>query len=165
MKRREDPNQFLIDWTARVGEARSQKGPPSGSAQSTAHSPTVDNRLPACKRKRTGPARLPVPDPLPGAVRKGNFGIDPDTDEPVRPRPAEVRAITEQLAERMIDLLHQLSAIQHRHDADVFRQKDLLDGEYKCKLAMYAEDFGDEASARLDSFARHQAGKDRGSSR
>jgi hypothetical protein len=104
---------------------------------------------------------LPVPEPLPDAIKKGNFGIDPDTDDPVQPRPAEVRAITEQFCERMIELLHQLGAIQHRRDAVGYRQKDHLGGEYQSNLTMYAEDFGDAASTRLDSYARYQADKDR----
>jgi hypothetical protein len=64
-------------------------------------------------------------------MKKGQFGVDPGTDENVRPRPMEVRAITEQVAERMIELLHRLTGIAHlRTDAGI-RQKDLLDGEYK----------------------------------
>jgi hypothetical protein len=38
---------------------------------------------------------MPVRQPLPVAVEKGNFGYDPDTDDPIKPRPREVRAITE----------------------------------------------------------------------
>src|SRR5438552_1996778 len=76
------------------------------------------------KRHRTA-ARLPVPIPLPEAIEQGHFGKDPDTDEPINPRPAEVRPITENRAERMIDLLDQLSVIR----ASDYRQKDLLEGE------------------------------------
>jgi hypothetical protein len=144
MKRRHDPNQTLMNWTERV----SPKAP-------------EDSLFPEVKpkRKRTGPARLPVPQPLQEAVEKGNFGYDPDTDDPIKPGPREVRAITENHAERMIELLDRLKTIRDR-TPEAFRQRDLLDGEYKSKLAMYAEDFGEEAAARLDSYVRHQADKD-----
>jgi hypothetical protein len=106
------------------------------------------------RHRHNTPARFPVP--LPDAVEKGVFGFDPDTDDPITPGPREVRAITEQHAERMIDLLHQLAGVSPKD----FRRKDLLDGEYKSKLAMYAEDFGEVAANRLDAYVRAHAEKD-----
>ena len=149
----------MIDWTARVAGAtkvdRSPQGKPTQCQQLV---PGVDTRQ---TKRRRNPAVMPVPIPLDAAIEKGNFGYDPETDKPVHPQSAEVRAITENHAERMIELLAQLRSVR----ASDYRKKDLLNGEYRSKLAMYAEDFGDEAAARLDAYVRHQAeGMKKGSS-
>jgi len=149
MKRRDDPNQILIDWTARIGDASKRK--PEDAAPSEQPSPTK-------RRRHKTPARFPVPDPLPAAVEKGVFGYD-DNEDPIKPGPREVRAITEHHAERMIELLHEL-ARSHPRTPEGYRQKDLLDGEYKSKLAMYAEDFGEVAANQLDAYVRAQAERD-----
>src|SRR5581483_7079026 len=53
------------------------------------------------RRPRSIPARLPVPKPLPEAVAAKRFGEE--DGKPVRPGPNEVRAITEQHAEKLIE--------------------------------------------------------------
>jgi hypothetical protein len=58
----------------------------------------------------------------------------------------------------MIELLERLEGCRDRTPHG-FRQRDLTDVEYKSKLAMYAEDFRDDAAARLDSYCRHQLRK------
>jgi hypothetical protein len=59
----------------------------------------------------------------------------------------------------MIELLDRLAVI-HGSTPEAFRQRDQLDGEYKSKLLMYAQDFGEVAANRLDAYVRSQAGKD-----
>jgi hypothetical protein len=44
--------------------------------------------------------------------------------------------------------------------ARVYREKDLVEGQFKSALAMYAEDFGQEAPNQLEAYAGHQARKD-----
>ena len=83
-------------------------------------------------------ARLPVPRPLPSAVAAGRFGQE-DDGRPVRPGPNEVRAITEQHAEKLIDILGSRDDANFRHG-----------------LARYAEDFGQEAADQLEAYARRQ---------
>lgn len=73
------------------------------AAEQLAETPTPDSPT-SSESHRKPPARLPVPKPLPSAVGKGNFGED--ERGPVRPEADEVRAITEQYAERLIDLLN-----------------------------------------------------------
>jgi hypothetical protein len=87
-------------------------------------------------RHRRLSAMLPVPKPLHTAVKLGRFGTEED-GQPVRPKPDEVRAITDNYAEKLIDLLDQ--------------RQDIGPG-----LAKYAEDFGPEAAGQLERYARRQ---------
>ena len=110
---------------------------------------------------RRNPAVLPVPKPLPSAIGRGHFGED--EHGPIRPTAAEVRAITEDHAERLIDLLEGLAEVegflrnsQCSDRARLYHEKDRLLGAYQGAIAMYAEDFGEHAANRLDAFARHQ---------
>jgi len=89
-------------------------------------------------RRRRIVARLPVPRPLPSAVTAGHFGREED-GRPVRPGPNEVRAITEQHADKLIDLLGSRDEVNFRHG-----------------LARYAEDFGQEAADQLEAYTRRQ---------
>ena len=92
---------------------------------------------------------LPVPKPLASAVKSGQFGQD--VNGPVRPGPAEVRSITEQHANKLIDMLHEIQSGGP--------DREWLQNEYHAGIAQYAEDFGNEAAARLDAHARHEARK------
>jgi hypothetical protein len=94
-------------------------------------------------------ARLPVPKPLPAAVAAGHFGQDGDA--PIRPRSDEVYAITEQHAEKLIDLLDSV-AVQ-RPGAE----QDRLLQEFDSAVKAYAEDFGEPAARQLDAYVRRQA--------
>jgi hypothetical protein len=80
---------------------------------------------------------LPVPRPLPAAIAAGHFGLE--DGKPVNPKPAEVRAITEDHAERIINWIHG-------------RQEELV----KEALDKYAESFGQAASERLAAHTRRQ---------
>ena len=75
---------------------------------------------------------------VPSAVAAGHFGQEED-GRAVRPGPHEVRAITEQHAEKLIDLL------SNRDEAN-----------FQNGLAKYAEDFGQRAADQLEAYARRQ---------
>lgn len=94
-------------------------------------------------------ARLPVPRPLSDAVRAARFGRD-ESDQPIRPSPDEVRAITENHAQKLIDLL-----LATPHSAPPGR--DFMSEEYRAQLAAYAEDFGEKATRQLEAYVQRQA--------
>jgi hypothetical protein len=113
---------------------------------------------------RRSPAVLPVPKPLPSAIGRGHFGED--EHGPIRPTPAEVRAITENHAERLINLLEGLARVQGflansqcSDRARLYHEKDRLQSGYQSAIALYAEDFGEHAALRLDAYARAQLGR------
>ena len=101
-------------------------------------------------------ARLPVPKPLPSAVASGHFGQEEDGRN-VRPGPHEVRAITEQYAEKLIKLVESIG--QAKRDGAVAEQ-DWLKEQLSAALAAYAEDFGDHAAQQLGAYVHRQAGLD-----
>ncbi len=102
-------------------------------------------------------ARLPVPHPLPSAVAAGRFGQEED-GKPVRPGAHEVREITEQHADKLIDLLDSLASAP----AD---GKDALRAQFAVGIAAYAEDFGQHAADQLQAYVRRQADLDPSSRR
>jgi hypothetical protein len=92
----------------------------------------ANRRFPASP---TCPARLPVPRPMAAAVGRGHFGKD--EHGPIRPTLDEVRAITEQHAEKLIDLLcgqNEVDAIlrdiQCSDRARLYHEKDKLLSAY-----------------------------------
>src|SRR5882724_3277408 len=116
-------------------------------------------------RARRSPVVLPVPKPLPTAIGRGHFGED--ENGPIRPTAQEVRAITENHTERLIGFLDGLQEVnallnnsQCSDRARLFHEKDRLLSGYQGALAMYAEDFGQNAANRLDAWARHQQRKE-----
>lgn len=129
-----------------VAEVQRQSKP---SERSALFAPEV---MPRTKRPRSTPARLPVPRPLPEAVAAKRFGQEED-GKPVRPGPNEVRAITEQHAEKLIEMLDAL-----RSAAAV--QKPSLLESFQTGIQSYAEDFGPVAAERLESYVRRQASLD-----
>lgn len=120
-----------------------QSGSPAPVGMPTAIEPTLvapvsDKTRPGRERRRII-ARLPVPHPLTAAVAAGHFGQDDDGTN-VRPGPSEVRAITEQHAEHLIELLH---------GGD--------ESQFQNGIAMYAEDFGQRPAEQLEAYTRRQA--------
>lgn len=83
-------------------------------------------------RASRGSSRLPVPRPLLSSVTAGAFGRD-ESGKPVRPSADEVRAITDQQAERMIEM---------------------DDAELQAAVTKYAEDFGSKAAGQLERYVR-----------
>lgn len=155
--------QLLIDWTAKSSAPPSTQGEaPVPLKQATLPGlPEPERRKPA----RKPPAVLPVPKPLPSAIGKGNFGED--ERGPVRPTAAEVRAITEHHAEKLIDLLGRLQDTDRQlarggggDRTSLIQQKDRVLSAYQSGIALYAEDFGEHAAQRLDAYVRHQVGKE-----
>jgi hypothetical protein len=94
-------------------------------------------------------ARLPVPKPLPHAVATGNFGQD-ENGKPVRPGAHEVRVITEQHADKLIDLLDSLAGAPTNAKED-------LKTKLTAGITAYADDFGQEAAERLEAYVRREA--------
>jgi hypothetical protein len=96
-------------------------------------------------------ARLPVPRPLAHAIAAGNFGQD--EQGPVNPSADEVREITENHAEMLIDLLdEQRQAERSGREADRAR----LSIEVQAAFMKYAEDFGVRAAEQLLAYCRRQ---------
>lgn len=129
--------------------------------------PVVEDAAPppARVRARNSPVVLPVPKPLPQAIGRGHFGED--ENGPIRPTAQEVRAITENHTERLIGFLDGLQEVnahlnntQCSDRARLYHEKDRLLSAYQGALAMYAEDFGQNAANRLDAWARHQQRKE-----
>ena len=98
--------------------------------------------------------RLPVPRPLSSAIAAGRFGVD-ENGNPVRPDAQEVRAITEQHADKLVDLLDTLRGAS----ADT---KDALLVQFMAGITAYAEDFGQPAADQFEAYTRRQAGLDPG---
>jgi len=107
-------------------------------------------------------SRLPVPKPLPEAVKRGHFGID-EQQRPIHPDADEVRAITENHAEKIVDLMGGLREIetwlsnsQCSDRARLYREREDVLGKVQLAIAKYAEDFGPEAGERLEAYARRE---------
>jgi len=97
-------------------------------------------------------ARLPVPRPLAHAVAAGHFGRD--EHGPVNPSADEVRDITLNHAEDVIDLLADLTEAQRRVDKE--SSQGFWSEPIKAALEKYAEDFGDHAAQQLLAYCRRQ---------
>ena len=109
--------------------------------------------------RRRGPrlnitARFPVPRPLPASVAAGRFGYD-EEHRPIRPAPDEVRAITENQVDKLIDLLDAL-AEPGKVPGSRERHREAFDA----LIAAYARDFGDKAARQLEAYVRRQASLD-----
>jgi hypothetical protein len=97
-------------------------------------------------------ARLPVLRPLAHAVAAGHFGQD--ERGPVNPSADEVREITLNHAEEVIDLLADLTEAQRRGDKE--SSQGFWSEPIEAALEKYAEDFGDHAAQQLLAYCRRQ---------
>ena len=97
-------------------------------------------------------ARLPVPRPLADAIAAGRFGHD--EQGPVNPSADEVREITLNHAEELIDLLDDVREAQRRG----LNETGCTSRWHLVELAVqkYAEDFGDHAGQQLLAYCRRQ---------
>jgi hypothetical protein len=113
----------IVAWHAGIEVRSNQAAPPE--------------EQPAVRRKprRSVPSsRLPVPRPLESAVSAGLFGED-ENGKPIRPKADEVRGITEQHAERMMEM---------------------TDAELSAAVTKYAEDFGPKPASQLERYVRRR---------
>ncbi|QOV92095.1 hypothetical protein [Humisphaera borealis] len=124
------------------------KDEPSASSATT---PVESESRTSGRRSKRPCARLPVPKPLPAAIGAGHFGYEFD-GRPVRPSLDEVREITLAQAQKLIGLLHDIHNPGNQHAAEA---------EFRSALAMYAEDFGDDAARQLEAHALRQAQRER----
>lgn len=117
------------------------------------------NQLPR-PRLRSAEIDLPVPTPLPNAVKNGVFGWD-DNDDPINPSEDEVREISLQHGEQLAELYQELGSINERlagqpaNREELIRHQERLTCQAQSMLALYAEDFGETAARHLESWARH----------
>ena len=63
------------------------------------------------------------------------------------------------MLEGMRELERSLRDSQCSDQARLYHEKDKLTGRFQSARAMYEEDFGPEAAARLEAYVRHQAEK------
>jgi hypothetical protein len=123
--------------------------------------PAYVPRKEAKAARRNASVRMPTPEPLAQAIEKGHFGED--EDGPITPSAEETQAITEHHAERLIELLGRIKQVKIALSkpcgdrARLYREKDLIEGQFKSALAMYAADFGQDAANQLEMYARHEA--------
>jgi hypothetical protein len=89
----------------------------------------------------------PLPTPLASAVEQGIFGKEED-GSPVHPSDEEVAAITDPLAEQLVEMHRELGGAAS--DGAVEPQRQAV-------LTKLAEDFGPEAAEQLDRWARLKA--------
>jgi hypothetical protein len=108
------------------------------------------------RRKRIS-TKLPVPRPLPCAVAARHFGQH-ESGAPVRPVPYEVREITQQHADKLVELLDAIASAPATG-------KDAMQVQFAAGIAAYGEDFGQQAADQLEAYVRRQAGLDSGSRR
>lgn len=94
-------------------------------------------------------ARLPVSRPLPAAITDAHFGVD-EQGRPIRPSPDEVREITTNHAEKLIELLDEIHKVPPP-------AKDAILSQYEAGIAAYAESFGERAARQLAAYVQRQA--------
>jgi len=109
-----------------------------------------------------GSSCLPVPRPLPAAIKAGHFGSD-DAGKPINPTPDEVRAITEQHAEKIVSLLdgrrqmeRSYTAPQCSDRARVGAEANRLKDQIRSEIERYAETFGGPAAAQLERYCQRR---------
>jgi hypothetical protein len=141
-------------------EADAKSKPAARQASDT--QPTDDARQSKTMRTHRSPTVLPAPKPLPEAITAGHFGEE--NGKPVNPTPAEVRAITENHAEKIIDLLEGLKEVERSlaspQCSEVGRlgsECNRLKKQVKSAVEKYAASFGQEAAEKLEAYVRRQA--------
>jgi len=147
VRRGSNPKQLTIDWNPAAPEILPCL---------PVHEAPVEPKVAQVKSRAAGRygGRLPVPRPLADAVAAGCFGTD-ERGRPIRPEADEVRAITEALADQLIDML---CATKLRLGKPAFR--DSLPEAFGMLIAAYRQDFGERAAQQLEAYAHRQASLD-----
>jgi len=158
--------QYEIDWAASQNVATAYDSsleqhdlPNSTDSQAVQHNDSAVTEVDDSETWEH--CMMPNPKPLLEAVGRAVFGVDEDGN--VNPGPEEVAAITEYHTERLVKLLDEIQDIDGRlaratgQDRDTLhRQRDHAHSGYLGALALYAEDFGEDAARQLDTWARYQ---------
>lgn len=133
-----------------VAPAAEAKASPAAEAE-----PTPDTARKHRTRRQTlhAIARLPVPRPLPAAIAQGRFGFD-EQGRPIRPGADEIRAISEQHAEKLVELI---AAMPPSKPGASRPEAERPQGEFRSGITKYAEDFGERAAEQLEAYVRRQA--------
>ena len=143
--------QTWFDWRGTPAAPIEPVSPPEQVPEPSHPSqPPKSYRSKVATRKQV--VRMPIPEPLPKATAAGHFGVD-EEGKLVHPSPEKVREITDTQVCKLIDCMLGLQDVEK--DDVVNRAR--LQAEYQQVLRKYAESFGQEASCRLDIFAKQQA--------
>lgn len=160
-KQKQDRNQLTLDFS----QASITCSVPSGATNTHAErpQPNVPPVAITSSSAESPSLEIPVPTPLAEAVAKGVFGVD-ENEEPIEPSPDEVHEISLLHGERLAELYASLAAVNQSSaglSADKrverLREKERLTCQIQGLLALYAEDFGEVAARRLDSWAQNEA--------
>jgi hypothetical protein len=159
-----DPKQLALEWSASNHTPPATVDPTPTRAVVTAEEPGIPGGSGIASARATGRAarrpvkgivaRLPVPRPLPASIAAGRFGHDED-GAPIRPGADEVLAITDNHADKLIDMLDALVAVPGRPATATS-----LPALFQSILTEYAQDFGDHAARQLEVYARRQSSLD-----
>jgi hypothetical protein len=88
---------------------------------------------------------------LPSAVTAGDFGQD-ENGRNIRPTREEVREITEQHVDKLLDILESIAHAPQSPSTEIPRLKE----SFASGIAAYAESFGPQASRQLEAYVRRQ---------
>jgi hypothetical protein len=146
-----DPKQLLLNWEAACRESQPRQKETPSAAPTQAEEPAGPKKP---RRRRSDiVARLPVPRPLPGSVAAGHFGHD-DDGKVICPQADEIRAITESLADRLVELQDAMSEVKQENARQAMQE------QYTQAIQMYALEFGERPARQLEAYVRRQASLD-----
>lgn len=163
MARHADKNQLTFGWsTSGSQRAVVRSLPPAGTSAPLAEASLTENDDSERRQRAACADPLPYVWPLPDAIERRHFGED--EDGPVEPSAEEVQAITEDVADRLIQHLNELEGVVARlRDAQrdacrnlIFQEKERAVCAYQSTVALYEEDFGLDATRLLESWARRE---------
>lgn len=102
---------------------------------------------------------MPCPFPLGDAIQRGVFGHGAN-GQPLFPDPKQVQSITKIHADRLLELLEappvELATAVDTRNIDPGQENARARSTYEHVLNLYADDFGQAASRRLDDWVRNQ---------
>lgn len=120
-----------------------------------------DKTPPVPRQRRKSPTVLPVPKPLKEAVARGDFGEE--EGKKINPSAREVHDITQQYAEKIIELMDAMRHTRRQlagHCSDQARvgaEDARLQDQIKLGIEKYASSFGQEAADRLQAYCQRES--------